>query len=164
QRRAAQQNDQWRDRQNQQAQQQEQLQRAQRAEQDAQFQRAQRAQQEAQFQRAQRAGQEAALQRERAEREAQLARWQRQAESERAYERVHVGPRVYSYRYNIGGVYRETDQYGADLLRQAINQGYEQGYRDGSIDRDEGAPANFGRALDLETGGFGYTGVYVPQS
>ena len=28
------------------------------------------------------------------------------------------------YRYNRGGAYYETNQYGADLLRQAVNNGY----------------------------------------
>jgi hypothetical protein len=80
-----------------------------------------------------------------------------------AYRDRDDGP-GYVYRYRIGGVYRETNQYGVDVLRQAVDQGYEQGYRDGSIDRVNGAPADFERALDFDTGGFGYAGAYVPQS
>lgn len=36
-----------------------------------------------------------------------------------------------NYRYMRGGSYYETNQYGANLLRQAVNYGYEQGYRSG---------------------------------
>jgi len=110
------------------------------------------ARQRDQLERAQRAQQQAELERE------------RQAQLNRAYDRDRDARLGYAYRYNIRGVYRETSQYGADVLRQAVNQGYEQGYRAGSIDRDDGAPANFQRALDFETDGFGYTGAYVPQS
>jgi hypothetical protein len=39
------------------------------------------------------------------------------------------------YRYNRGGRYYETNQYGADLLRQAVNSGYEEGFRAGEADR-----------------------------
>jgi hypothetical protein len=61
-------------------------------------------------------------------------------------------------------VYRFTNQYGADVLRQAVELGYEQGYHAGSIDRREGAPADFQRAFDFENGNFGYAGTYVPES
>jgi hypothetical protein len=108
------------------------------------------AEQREQLERAQRAQQEAAnAQRERA------------AQLNRVYDRDY---RAGEYRYNIGGVYRLTNQYGADVLRQAVDQGYAEGYRAGSIDRDQGAPSDVQRALDFETDGFGYTGAYVPQS
>lgn len=136
--RAAQQNDQWRTQQNRQIQQ-------------DQIDRARQAQQEEQL-----------------ERQQQLAR-DRQLEANRADERertiheydgdVRLVP---AYRYNIGGVYRETSQYGADLFRQAVDQGYDEGYRAGLNDRRDGAPADVRRALDFESGSFGYSGGYVP--
>jgi hypothetical protein len=64
----------------------------------------------------------------------------------------------------MGGVYRETNQYGVDALRQAVDLGYQQGYRAGQIDRRNGAPADYQRAFDYQNGEFGYTGNYVPQS
>ena len=36
-----------------------------------------------------------------------------------------------------GGRYYETNQYGADLLRQAVNYGYDQGVRAGQADRQD---------------------------
>lgn len=41
------------------------------------------------------------------------------------------------YRYHRGHRYYETNQYGADLLRQAVNYGYEQGFRAGEADRQD---------------------------
>jgi hypothetical protein len=109
------------------------------------------AQQQDELARAQRAEQEARLQRD------------RQARASRAYDRDRDDRPGYNYRYNVRGVYRETNQYGVDVLRQSVNQGYERGYRAGSIDRRDGAPADFQRALGFETDGFGYSGAYVPQ-
>jgi hypothetical protein len=82
----------------------------------------------------------------------------------RAYDRDRDDRSVYRYRYNLGGIYRETNGYGADVLRQAVDRGYDEGYRAGLNDRREGERADFRRALDFESGGFGYTGAYVPQS
>ena len=41
------------------------------------------------------------------------------------------------YRYRRGGTYYETNQYGADLLRQAVNNGYQEGFRAGVADRED---------------------------
>jgi hypothetical protein len=101
---------------------------------------------------------------ERAERAAQLEERERLARASRSYDRDRDDRVGYVYRYNLGGRYHETNQYGVDVLRQALNQGYQQGYRDGLIDRRDGAPADFRRAFDFENGEYGYTGSYVPQS
>lgn len=82
----------------------------------------------------------------------------------RAYDRDRDDRPGYDYRYNMGGVYRETNQYGVDALRQAVDLGYQQGYRAGQIDRRNGAPADYQRAFDYQNGEYGYTGSYVPQS
>lgn len=135
QRRTAQQNDQWRDQQNREAQQRDQLDRA------------RRAQQEEQFQREQQSRTNRAYDRDR---------------DDRPYDRDRDDRFAHAYRYNVRGVYRETNQYGADVLRQAVDQGYEQGYRAGLNDRREGEGADYRRALDFQSGGFGYSGAYVP--
>lgn len=70
----------------------------------------------------------------------------------------------YDFRYNVGGVYRETNQFGMNVLRQALNVGYQQGYRSGLLDRRDGDPADYQRAFALDDGGYGYAGEYVPQS
>ncbi len=40
-----------------------------------------------------------------------------------------------AYRYHYGSVVRETNQYGADVLRQAVNNGYPAGLPGGRADR-----------------------------
>lgn len=119
---------------------------------DDQIERARQAQQQEQLDRARRAQQEE-----------QLEQARRRAELNRAYDRDR-DDRLGVYRYNMGGVYRETNQYGVDVLRRALDLGYQQGYRAGQIDRRDGAPADFRRAFDFENGDYGFTGSYVPQS
>ena len=101
---------------------------------------------------------------QRAERAARLEEEERRAQANRAYDRDRDDRSGYIYRYNLGGRYHETNQYGVDVLRQALNQGYQQGYRAGLIDRRDGAPADFRRAFDFENGEYGYSGAYVPES
>jgi hypothetical protein len=45
---------------------------------------------------------------------------------------------VNDYRYNRGGQYYYTSQYGAQMLREAVNNGYEQGFYAGQADRQDG--------------------------
>jgi hypothetical protein len=101
---------------------------------------------------------------QRAEQEAQLAQRERERQANGAFDRDRIGRPGYEYRYNMGGVFRETNQYGVDVLRQAVNQGYQEGYRAGRIDRRDGVPADFQRAFEFENGSFGYAGAYVPLS
>jgi len=68
-----------------------------------------------------------------------------------------------SYRYNRGGSYYETNQYGADQLRQAVNNGYEQGYRAGQADRQDGWNANYQNSYAYQDANYGYSGYYVSQ-
>jgi hypothetical protein len=78
----------------------------------------------------------------------------------RRYDRDDRG--ISRFRYNLGGVYRETNQYGADALRQAVDRGYQEGYRAGLMDRRNRASGNFDRAFGYSEGNFAYTGSYVP--
>jgi hypothetical protein len=41
------------------------------------------------------------------------------------------------YRYYRGGRYYRINEYGARILRQALNHGYEEGFRAGKADRDD---------------------------
>jgi hypothetical protein len=65
------------------------------------------------------------------------------------------------YRYHRGGRYHETNQYGLDLLRQAVNDGYEQGYRAGRADRDDRWPSNYRDCYAYQDANYGYSGFYV---
>ena len=69
-----------------------------------------------------------------------------------------------TYRYVYSGRSYDTNQYGADLLRQAINLGYEEGYRAGQADRQDGYRADYRNAYAYEDANYGYTGMYVDQS
>ncbi len=40
-----------------------------------------------------------------------------------------------NYRYSRSGRYYQTNQYGVEMLRQALNHGYEEGFRAGQADR-----------------------------
>jgi len=51
-----------------------------------------------------------------------------------------------------------------DVLRQAVNLGYQQGYQTGMADRRDRAPANYRRAFAYQDANYGYNGNYVPQS
>jgi hypothetical protein len=77
-------------------------------------------------------------------------------------------PNFYSaanYRYSRGGRYYQTNQYGADLLRQAVNRGYEEGFRSGEADReDRWRSANYQSSYAYQDANYGYNGYYVAQT
>jgi hypothetical protein len=68
---------------------------------------------------------------------------------------------AYNYRYSRGGNYYETSQYGADLLRQAVNNGYDEGFRAGLADRQDGWRGNYQDSYAYQDATFGYNGYYV---
>jgi hypothetical protein len=68
-----------------------------------------------------------------------------------------------SYRYNRGGSYYETNQYGVDLLRQAVNNGYEQGFRAGQADRQDRWASDYRNSYAYQDANYGYSGYYVGQ-
>ena len=65
------------------------------------------------------------------------------------------------YRYNRGGAYYETNQYGADLLRQAVNNGYQEGFRAGVADREDGWRPDYQQSYAYQDATYGYNGYYV---
>jgi hypothetical protein len=67
------------------------------------------------------------------------------------------------YRYHRGDRYYETNQYGLDLLRQAVNYGYEEGYRAGRADRDDRWPSNYKDCYAYQDANYGYRGFYVDR-
>ena len=68
-----------------------------------------------------------------------------------------------SYRYSRSGRYYETNQYGADLLRQAVNNGYEEGYRAGLADREDRWGYSYRDSYAYQDANYGYGGFYVDQ-
>ena len=77
-------------------------------------------------------------------------------------------PNFYSadnYRYSRGGRSYQTNQYGADLLRQAVNYGYEEGFQAGQADQeDRWRGASYQSSYAYQDANYGYNGYYVAQT
>jgi flagellar motor protein MotB len=86
---------------------------------------------------------------------------QRQAPATYGRDRYFSTP--VSVRYFRGGQFYETNQYGVNLLRQAVNYGYDQGYRTGLADRHDRSTFNFEGSFAYQDANYGYTGFYVDQ-
>jgi hypothetical protein len=69
-----------------------------------------------------------------------------------------------NYRYVISGTARETNQYGVNMLRQAVNYGYQQGYAAGEADRADHWRSSYATAPAYVDANYGYTGSYVDQA
>ena len=69
-----------------------------------------------------------------------------------------------NFRYMRGGSYYETNQYGANLLRQAVNYGYEQGFRAGQADRQDRWNSSYQDSYGYQDANYGYSGYYVDQN
>lgn len=89
---------------------------------------------------------------------------QQQLRAARDYGRDPYYTTAPSYRYIVSGTPRTTNQYGADVLRQAVNYGYQQGYQSGQADRQDRWAANYRNSLAYQDANYGYTGQYVNQS
>jgi hypothetical protein len=68
-----------------------------------------------------------------------------------------------SYSYNYGGNNYQTNQYGANMLRSAINNGYSEGYRAGQADRQDRWQSNYQSSYAYQDANLGYNGNYVSQ-
>ena len=68
-----------------------------------------------------------------------------------------------SYRLYRNGRYYTIDSRGADLLRQAVNSGYQQGYQQGAMDRRYGRGGSYYNSNVYRSGVFGWQS-YVDRS
>jgi hypothetical protein len=68
-----------------------------------------------------------------------------------------------NYRYNRGGQYYETNQYGANMLREAVNNGYQEGFYAGQADRQDGWRPDYEGSFVYQDANYGYNGFYVSQ-
>ncbi|CAN0481056.1 unnamed protein product, partial [Phaeothamnion confervicola] len=66
-----------------------------------------------------------------------------------------------TYRYTRAGKSYQTNYYGADLLRQSVDYGYEQGFAAGQADREDGWRSNYKSSYAYQDGDYGYNGYYV---
>jgi hypothetical protein len=69
-----------------------------------------------------------------------------------------------SYRYGYGGHWYSTSRYGADMLRQAVNYGYQQGLRAGRADRYDRWAGGYRDSFAWSDGSYGYDNYYVSRS
>lgn len=95
---------------------------------------------------------------------AQLRQQQLRLQTARNYSNDPYIRTAPSYRYVYSGTTRETNQYGVDVLRQAVNYGYQQGVRFGQADRQDGWPANYQNSAAYRDANYGYSGYYVDQA
>jgi hypothetical protein len=68
------------------------------------------------------------------------------------------------YRYYRAGNYHTVNRYAADMLRQAIRYGYQEGYRAGRADRLDGWRPDYRASYAYRDGDYGYYGYYVGAS
>ena len=95
---------------------------------------------------------------------ARLAQQQQQLLVTRDYFRDPYVTAPYSYGYIVSGNQMYTNQYGADVLKQAVDYGYQQGYGAGQADRQDGWAANYRNSYAYSDANYGYAGSYVNQS
>ena len=67
------------------------------------------------------------------------------------------------YRVYRNGSYYQTDNRGAELLRQAVNRGYQQGFRAGQNDRSYRRGGSYSNSSMYRSGNYGYQS-YVDSS
>lgn len=60
------------------------------------------------------------------------------------------------YRVYRNGSYYETDNRGAELLRQAVNRGYQQGFSAGQADRQNRRGNSYNNSSIYRNGNYGY--------
>jgi len=68
------------------------------------------------------------------------------------------------YRYRRDGSYYETNEYGANMLRQSINTGYDEGYRAGQADREDRWASDYKNSYAYQDANYGYSGYNVNQA
>ncbi|TWT23160.1 hypothetical protein FQY83_00440 [Luteimonas marina] len=66
-----------------------------------------------------------------------------------------------SYRYSYGGTWHQTNRYGADLMRQAVSYGYQEGLRAGRADREDGWRYDDRGSYGYRDASYGYDGRYL---
>jgi hypothetical protein len=70
---------------------------------------------------------------------------------------------AFDRRYNRGGTYYETNQYGVTQLEQAIQYGYSEGFRAGTADRQDRWRSDYNRSVVYQESLYGYNGYYVDK-
>ncbi|HYX29869.1 MAG TPA: hypothetical protein VE863_15115 [Pyrinomonadaceae bacterium] len=93
------------------------------------------------------------------------AYWQRLQQDRlrlQSFNYYDYGPPIYSYYRNNNYFY--LNQYGADLLQRAVNDGYDEGYRAGLADRQDGWQFDPQSTDAFQDASLGYDGYYVDMN
>ena len=81
---------------------------------------------------------------------------QERREDVRDYRRAARQTYGQNYRIYRNGSYYNVDSRGVELLRQAVNSGYQQGYRQAQMDRRYGRGGNYYGSNVYRSGNYGY--------
>lgn len=106
------------------------------------------------------------IQKQRAKLQQQRLKLERERlQNQRNNRNVYANSNRYNNRYRVyrNGAYYNTDNRGAELLRQAVNSGYQQGYRAGQQDRNSRRNSSWNNSNVYRTGTYGYQS-YVDRS
>ncbi len=68
-----------------------------------------------------------------------------------------------NYRYMRDGQYRTTNQYGMKKLEQALQAGYNEGFKAGRADREDRWKYDYRSAFAYKDANYGYDGRYIAQ-
>jgi hypothetical protein len=69
-----------------------------------------------------------------------------------------------TYRYYRAGHSYQTNDYGATVLRDAVNAGYREGFEAGRADRQDHWPFNYRTSYAYRDGIYGYRGFYIDRT
>ncbi len=95
---------------------------------------------------------------------ARLKQQQQSLQTTRDYSRDPYVSTPQTYRYVVSGAAHQTNQYGADVLKQAVNYGYQEGLQTGKADRQDHWKSNYQNSVAYRDANYGYTGSYVDQT
>jgi len=92
----------------------------------------------------------------------QQSYWNRLRQDQLRLQQAQYYDNIYNnYRYDRGGSYYYTSSYGAQMLRNALQNGYEQGFEAGMSDRQDGWNSDYSNSYAYPDGSFGYDSYYV---
>ena len=84
------------------------------------------------------------------------SQWAHEKNRIRKEQKAAEKARKHGYRLYRGDRFYETDQRGVDLMRRAIQNGYQQGYRAGANERRYGRADNYRDDSYYRSGNYGY--------
>jgi flagellar biosynthesis/type III secretory pathway protein FliH len=88
--------------------------------------------------------------------------WNRIRQDQLRLQQARYYDNIYNnYRYNRGGSWYYTSSYGAQQIQNAIQYGYEEGFRAGQADRYDGWGYNYDSSYGYQDASYGYDSYYI---